>query len=88
MDEKDIHVELDDAAVKIRGEKKEEKEEKNKNWFRRELSYGSFNRVVPLPATVESEKAKAKFRKGILTITVPKRKQETAARRTVHIESD
>lgn len=87
MDEKDITVELDDAALTIRGEKKEEHEEKGKNWYRREQSHGSFHRVVPLPAVVEGDKAKAKFKKGILTITAPKREEEQAKRKTIEIET-
>jgi len=88
LDEKDISVELDDAAVTIRGERKEEKEEKGKNWFTREQSYGAFHRVIPLPASVDGAKATAKFKKGILTITAPKREDEQAKRKTIKIESD
>lgn len=88
MDEKDITVEMDDAAITIRGEKKEEKEEKGKNWYTREQSYGSFHRIVPLPASVEGEKANAKFKKGILTITVPKREDEQAKRKAIKIETE
>ena len=88
MDEKDITVEMDDAAITVRGEKKEEKEDKGKNWCRREQSYGSFHRVIPLPASVQGEKAKARFKKGVLTITVPKREEEQPKRKAITIESD
>jgi HSP20 family protein len=88
MDEKDITVEMNDAAVTIRGEKKEEKEEKGKNWHTKEQSYGFFHRVVPLPASVEGAKAKAKFAKGVLTVTVPKRAEEQARRKAIKIETD
>lgn len=88
MDEKDITVEMDDAAITIRGEKKEEQEEKGKNWYTKEQSYGFFHRIIPLPASVEGEKAKAKFKKGILTITVPKKEEEKAKRKTIQIEPD
>jgi HSP20 family protein len=88
MDEKDITVEMDDAAITIRGEKKEEREEKGKNWYTKEQSYGSFHRVVPLPANVEGEKAQAKFKKGILTVTAPKREEEHARRKTIKIEAE
>jgi HSP20 family protein len=87
MDEKDITVEMDDAAITIRGEKKQEKEEKGKDWYRREQSYGAFHRSVPLPATVDGSKARARFRKGILTITVPKREGEQPKRKTIAIEA-
>lgn len=88
MDEKDITVEMGDAAITIRGEKKEEKEEKGKNWFTRELSCGSFHRIIPLPSSVEGEKANAKFKKGVLTITVPKKAEEQARRKAIKIETD
>jgi len=88
MDEKDITVEMDDAALTIRGEKKAEQEEKGKNWYRREQSYGSFHRIVPLPANVDGEKAKAKFKQGVLTITAPKREEEQAKRKAITIETD
>ena len=88
MDEKDITVEMDNAAITVRGEKKEEKEEKGKNWFTREQSYGSFRRVIPLPMSVDAGKAKAKFKKGVLTVTVPKRQEEQSRRKAIAIESD
>lgn len=88
MDEKDITVEMDDEAITIRGERKAEKEEKGKNWYTREQSYGSFHRMIPLPASVAGEKANAKFRKGVLTITVPKKEEEQARRKAIKIEAD
>lgn len=88
MDEKDITVEMDDAAITVRGEKKEETEDEGKNWYRRELSYGSFHRVIPLPTRVQGDKAKAKFKKGVLSITVPKREEQQAKRKAITIESD
>jgi HSP20 family protein len=88
MDEKDISVEMDDAAITIRGEKQEEKEDKGKNWYSREQSYGSFHRAIPLPASVDGSKAKAKFKKGVLTVTIPKHEEEQTKRKTLTIESD
>lgn len=88
MDEKDITVELDEAAITIRGERKEEKEDKGKNWHTREQSYGSFLRIIPLPASVDGEKINAKFKKGVLTVTVPKREEDQAKRKTINIETE
>jgi len=88
MDEKDITVELDDAAVTIRGERKEESEDKGKNWYRREQSYGSFYRMIPLPASVDGEKATAKFKKGVLAITLPKREEDRSKRKSIKIEGE
>ena len=72
IDEKDIEVTVTDDAVTIKGEKKEEKEDKGKNYYYMERSYGSFNRVIPLAAETESGKAEANFKKGVLSITIPK----------------
>ncbi len=72
MDEKDIEVSLSRDSLTIRGEKKEEKEDKGKDYYRMERSYGSFSRTIPLPTEVEQEKVKAEFKKGVLTVTLPK----------------
>jgi HSP20 family protein len=58
--------------VTIKGEKKEEKEDKNKNYYYMERSYGSFCMVIPLEAEIESGKAEARFKNGILDIKIPK----------------
>ena len=88
MDEKDIAVELQDDVLTLRGEKKTEQEEKGRNWFRREQSWGSFCRSVELPAGVDAGKAKAQFKKGVLTFTAPKRPEEQARRKTVPIQAE
>jgi HSP20 family protein len=87
MDEKDVKVELDDASLAIHGEKKEEHEEKHRHWHRVEHTFGSFYRVVPFPAKVDGGKAKAKFQKGVLTVTLPKVEDEGSRRRVIEIET-
>jgi HSP20 family protein len=72
MDDKDIDISLTRDSLTIRGEKKEEKEDKGKDYYRVERSYGSFSRTVPLPVEVDVDKAKAEFKKGVLTVTLPK----------------
>jgi HSP20 family protein len=72
MDEKDIDVSLQKDMLTIKGEKKEEKEDKGKDYYRMERSYGSFSRTIPLPVEVETDKVEAKFKKGVLSITLPK----------------
>ena len=81
MDEKDITLTARENAVIIEGEKKREHEEKKENYFRRESAYGSFYRVVNLPAEVDDSKAQAKFEKGVLYIDLPKTE---AARKKEH----
>ena len=86
MEQKDVDLAIDNDVLCISGEKKEEREEKGENWHRTELAYGEFHRVVPLPATVVSDKGSAKFRKGVLTVTLPKREIETATRKRIAIK--
>lgn len=88
LDKKEVNVELQDNAVVISGEKKEEHEEKNKKWHRVEHSYGSFQRVIPLPANVNAGAAKAEFKKGLLTVSLPKLEKESVKKNTIEISSD
>jgi len=87
LDEKSVNIELDENTVTLKGEKRFEQDEKNKNWHCVESSYGSFQRVIGMPAGVDTGNAKARFQKGVLTITVPKREEVKNKRRTLEIES-
>jgi HSP20 family protein len=69
---KDISVTVSDGVLTIKGEKDEEKEEKDKHFHRVERSYGAFARVMRLPAAVDGGKATASFKDGVVTITLPK----------------
>jgi HSP20 family protein len=88
LDEKDVTVEVDENAVTIRGEKKEEIEDKDRHWQQVERRYGSFHRVVPLPAEVKTDKARACFKKGVLTIALPKADSPRRKVRTITIDVD
>lgn len=84
MDEKDVNVTLSDRVLTIRGKKEEDKETKEKDYYRRERASGSFRRSVEIPAAVDSSKIDASFKKGVLTINLPKTRE---AQDTVkHIE--
>jgi HSP20 family protein len=80
MEEKHIDLTLSRDMLTISGEKRQEKEEKGRNYFHAERSYGSFRRSVPLPCEVDAAKADAVFRKGVLTITLPKTKAQARKR--------
>ena len=75
MSEKDVAVTLQDRLLTIRGEKKEEKETKEKDVYRRERAYGSFRRAIELPGEIDAEQIAAKFNNGVLTIDLPKTKE-------------
>ena len=73
IDESDIDVTLADGVMTIKGEKKAESEKKKKDYYLSERHYGSFLRSFRLPDSVDPEKVKATFDKGVLAITLPKR---------------
>lgn len=67
----DVKVEVTEEGLCIRGERKREHEEKGEGFYRSERSYGSFNRLIPLPEGANIEQAKANFKDGVLEVTVP-----------------
>jgi HSP20 family protein len=70
---KDIDIQLENGTLTVKGERKLDKEEKNKGFHRMERSYGSFVRIFTVPDTVDSERVKAAYEAGVLTITLPKK---------------
>jgi HSP20 family protein len=72
VDEKDVEISVSGDILTIRGEKKAEREDKGRNYYRMERSYGSFHRAIPLPVGVDQDKVEASFKKGVLSITLPK----------------
>lgn len=88
MDDKDIDVSLSKDSLTIKGEKKEEKEEKKKDYYRMERSYGSFSRTIPLHVEVETDKAKAEFKKGVLTVTIPKTAKAIKETKKIEIKAE
>lgn len=88
MDDKNIEVKVANGMLTIRGEKKEEKEEKKKDYYLSERRYGSFERRFPVPEGVESDKIEASFKKGVLTVTLPKTAPVQAAEKKIAIKAD
>ncbi len=86
MDEKDVQVTLENDILTIKGEKKKEEETKKKNYYVSERSYGSFQRSLRLGSGVDAEKVSASFKKGVLTVTVPKSEPEKSKTRTIDIK--
>jgi HSP20 family protein len=85
VDEKDVEVVLSDGRLTIKGEKKQEKEEKKKDFHLVERSYGSFARSIALPFEAAPEQVKAKFANGVLTVTVPKPPEVKAKEKKIPI---
>lgn len=72
LEGKDIEVTVDEDSLTIKGEARVETEEENQGYYRRERSYGSFTRVIPLSVPVKPDEAHASFRNGLLEIVLPK----------------
>ena len=87
LEEKDIEILLADDALTIKGEKKEEKEDKGKNYYHMERTYGSFHRVIPLPAEIDSKKVEATFKNGVLSVVLPKTEKAKAASKKISIKT-
>ena len=84
MNQKDIEVHVEENQLTITGERKLEKEEKKEKYHKIERSYGTFSRSFTLPSTVDQDKIKAHYDRGVLKIELPK-KEETKPR---HIAID
>jgi HSP20 family protein len=73
LDEKDIDVKIVNDYLTIKGEKREEKEEKKKGYYLQERHFGSFARSFRVPEGIDADKIQATFKKGVLKVTLPKR---------------
>ena len=87
IDEKDLNLSYEDGLLTISGEKKSENEEKEKGYYLKECSYGSFSRSVRLPENIAEDKIEARFKKGVLTIDVPKKAITPAKTRKITIKA-
>jgi HSP20 family protein len=86
MDPKEIQLSLEDQLLTLKGEKTQEKEEKDEHYYHAERSYGAFVRTVRLPATVDGSKVTATFKNGLLKVTLPK--AATAKGTTIPIKAE
>jgi HSP20 family protein len=85
LDEKDVEVNVTNNMLTITGEKKVETEEEEGDYRHIERSYGYFDRAVALPEGVDVDNAKAKFKKGVLRITVPKKPEAQRPRKKIEL---
>lgn len=84
MGKDDVEVNVSDGVITISGEKKKEEKVEKKDYYRLERSYGSFSRTVRLPSEIQSDKAEARFKDGVLEVTLPKTEQ--AKKKEVKVE--
>ncbi|HTM82829.1 Hsp20/alpha crystallin family protein [Asticcacaulis sp.] len=85
MQVKDIQISTSDGCLTLAGERNEEKETHDKGYIRQECSYGSFRRVVPMPADADIDAVKAEMKNGLLTLTIAKKAPDTTKTRKIDI---
>ena len=85
IEPKDVHVNMQNNVLTLRGKKEVEKTEKDETYYRMERQYGSFTRIVRLPVTVDGTKVKATFKHGMLMIVLPKVPEAKAAEIPVEV---
>jgi HSP20 family protein len=81
LDEKDVEVTVTNNMLTIKGEKEEEEGD----YYHSERSYGYFDRTIALPQGIDADNAKAKFKKGVLKVTIPKKPEAQSSRRKIEL---
>jgi HSP20 family protein len=87
IDEKNVEIKVANSTLTIKGEKTEEKEEKEKDYHLSERRYGSFQRSFTLPDGVDADKIEASFAKGVLTVKLPKTVEVQKSVKTIAVKS-
>jgi HSP20 family protein len=87
MDEKNIEVKFADGVLTIKGEKQEQKEEKKKDYYLSERSYGAFQRSFQVPDGIDADKIDASFKNGVLTVTMPKSVEAQKAAKKITVKA-
>ncbi|MBP1777645.1 MAG: Heat shock protein Hsp20 [candidate division NC10 bacterium] len=85
MKQEDINISLEDNTLTVKGERKHESEVNDEGYTRFERSYGTFQRSVALPPTVDAERVKATYKDGVLEIQLPKK--EEARPKAIKVEA-
>jgi HSP20 family protein len=86
LDTKDIDISLSDGLLSIRGEKKQEREDKEEDYHVVERSYGTFTRSIRLPKEVQSDKISASYKNGVLKVTLPKSEEAKKKESKIKVE--
>jgi HSP20 family protein len=87
MTKKDINVTVNRDNLRISGQKKQKEETKEEDYYCMESSYGSFDRLVDLPAEVDEEKTEAEFHNGVLTVKMPKSEQAKTKSKKIPVKT-
>ena len=87
LDEKNVEIKLSNHTLTIKGEKSEEKEDRQKDYYLSERRYGSFQRSFQLPDGVDADKIDANFAKGVLTVKLPKTAEAKKAEKKISVKA-
>jgi HSP20 family protein len=88
VSDKDVRIEVSGDSLRIWGEKKQEKEDKGRDYYAVERSYGSFQRVLAFPQDAKVDGIDAKFKDGVLTITIPRDESASQTVRKIEVKSE
>ena len=87
IDEKNVEIKLANGMLTIKGEKNEEKEEKQKDYYLSERRFGSFQRSFAVPEGVDADKIEASFTKGVLSVKLPKSAAAQSAEKKITVKA-
>ncbi len=87
MDEKDVEVSISGDTLTLRGEKRDEHEEREGETYRSERWYGTFRREIPLSGDYDPDKAEATFSKGVLTVSMPRKPEAQSHRKRIEVKT-
>ncbi|MAB10847.1 Hsp20/alpha crystallin family protein [Hyphomonas sp.] len=87
LDEKDVDVTLTGDVLTVRGERRHDNEREEGGYYVHERSFGSFYRTIPLPPGLDTDKAKATFKKGVLNLKVPKTAEAKRLTKRIEVKS-
>lgn len=87
VEEKDVDVSVAEGVLRIKGERKSEKEEKKKSYHRIERSFGRFERAIALPEGVDQDKIAATFKQGVLHVSLPKSTKAKDAAKKIEVKA-
>lgn len=86
MGPEDLKISVTDHTLTIKGEKTTARKDKDQNYLMREIAYGAYQRSIPLPESVDTKRAKATFKKGMLWVEIPKKPEASEQYREIKVE--